>query len=561
MPPEGGPERSLNNLLQKEHGLSPVLARLFANRWDENPSAAEAFVHSGLEHAGGLDKAPALPAIIERLQHARKQSESILFYGDYDVDGVLAVCIMFRTAQHLGLKANYFLPSRFNEGYGLNERVVRRAADNGYKLIVALDCGTANHKEIELARSLGIDVVVIDHHQSAGEPPDVPIINPQLDDGVDPLCSAGLAYFAAQEWLKAADESPALAEQHFLDLSAIGTIADIVPMTGDCFRLAHNGLPRVTQTKNVGLRAFLRCLKLEGMSHLTKRDVAFNVVPHLNAAGRMAHARLAAELLLTQDEANAAHVASQLLELNRMRRAQQKLMDAEAKLQAEAQKDSAVLVLYKPEWNQGITGIVAAGIAALYQRPAILLADTSTEDEEAIASGRAPEGVDLLHTIEPAKGLFTRVGGHAAAFGGTIPVSRINELRSMMANAELVETEQPAQANECELETTVEELADPRLCESLVRFYPFGEGHPAPMVLLRDASIERASLIGYDRTHLALLVLRPGEAPLRVMGFRMSHLADRIQEGGKHNLQLELELDNYMNNLSVLLRLTGLEDS
>jgi len=275
----------------------------------------------------------------------------------------------------------------------------------------------------------------------------------------------------------------------------------------------------------------------------------------------MAHARLAAELLLTQDEANAAHVASQLLELNRMRRAQQKLMDAEAKLQAEAQKDSAVLVLYKPEWNQGITGIVAAGIAALYQRPAILLADTSTEDEEAIASGRAPEGVDLLHTIEPAKGLFTRVGGHAAAFGGTIPVSRINELRSMMANAELVETEQPAQANECELETTVEELADPRLCESLVRFYPFGEGHPAPMVLLRDASIERASLIGYDRTHLALLVLRPGEAPLRVMGFRMSHLADRIQEGGKHNLQLELELDNYMNNLSVLLRLTGLEDS
>lgn len=561
MPPEGGPESSLNNLLQKEHGLSPVLAGLFASRWEDNPVAADAFIRSGLEHARGLAYAPALPMIIERLQHARTQGESTLFYGDYDVDGILATCIMFRTAQHLGLKANYFLPSRFNEGYGLNERVVRRTADNGYKLIVALDCGTANHQEIELARSLGIDTVVIDHHKAAGELPDVPIINPQLDDGVDPLCSAGLAYFAAQEWLKAAGESPALAEQHFLDLAAIGTIGDIVPMTGDCFRLAHNGLPRITRTKNIGLLAFLRCLRLGTTSLLTKRDVAFNLVPHLNAAGRMANARMAAELLLTQDEANAAHLAMQLIELNRSRRSQQKSMDVEAKLQAEAQKDSAVLVLYKAEWNQGITGIVAAGIAGLFRRPTILLADTSNDDGEAVASGRASEGVDLLRTIEPARNLFTRVGGHAAAFGGTIPVSRIAELRSVLAEADLVATEQPPQRTECEVEASVEELADPRLCDSLVRFYPFGEGHPAPRVLLKDATVERVSLLGYDSTHLALLVSNPSGTPLRVMGFQMSHLADRIQVGGKYDLQLELELDNYMNNLSVLLRLTGQQDS
>ena len=560
MPPEGGQERNLDQLM-REMKLAPVLTRLFAQRWEKDAAAADAFLRCGLDHADGLTGAPALQTVLDRLQHARKDGEQVLFYGDYDVDGVIATTIMFRTAQHLGVKANYFLPSRFNEGYGMNERTVRRAADNDYKLIVALDCGTANHQEIELARRLGIDVLVVDHHESAAGPPEVPIINPHLEHTADPLCTAGLTYFLSGAWLGAAGQDPTLAESHFLDLAAIATIADIVPMVGDNFRLAHNGLPRITQTRNVGLRAFLRCLRLDGKSRLTRRDVAFNLVPHLNAAGRMAHARLAAELMLTQDNANAVHLASQLVDLNRQRRSAQKTLDAEAKLLAEAQRDSSVLVLYKPEWNHGITGIVAAGIAGLYGKPTILLADSSSEGSEAVASGRAPEGIDLLQTMKPARGLFTAIGGHAAAFGGTIPVSRIDELRNVLAKVELAVAEKPPETTGWEAETSVEELSDPRLCDSLLRFYPFGEGHPAPRVLLRDALIERVSLIGYDSTHLELRVAGTGGSPLRVMGFRLSHLADRLRVGERCSLVLELEVDNYRNNLSVLFRLIGLEDS
>lgn len=551
----GGLQRELAD----EHGFPPLLARLFAARWRNHTSASALYLSPRIEGIKGLGASPALPEMLEVLRQAREKKLPVLFYGDYDVDGVIAVCTLYLVSQQLGMNAGYFLPSRFNEGYGLNKHVIQRAPEKGYKVLFALDCGTGNKDEVDLAHELGLTVVCLDHHAPTGDVPDMPLINPHLDEGIDPMCTAGMAYCFAREWLAAEGENAALADENFLDLAALGTVGDVVPLVGDNFILAHTGMQQIPRSPHPGLRAMLRALRLGTMEFLTWRDLAFKLVPTLNAAGRMAHARLAAELLLTRDEKAAATLAAQLVRLNWDRRDQQERIYEEAAQQALAQEDAAVLVLYKPEWNQGVTGIVAAKIAEAFGRPALVLSDLDAEDGVSIGSARAPSGVDLLSTLESARDTVTRLGGHAAAAGMTVSRSEIPELRSLLHDAEVVPLEgtKPDEQFECEAEPG--ELGDD-LAPALARLYPFGEGHPPPRIRLRNARVERARLVGQDRTHLMLDIQQGGASLLRVIGFRKSHLAGRLSEGSTCDLDVELDLDNYQNRLRLQLGLIGIAD-
>jgi len=550
---KGELERELAN----EHNLPPLLARLFAARWQNDPSVSAPYLSPRIEELNGLGASPALPEILAHLKKARAENLPVLFYGDYDVDGVLAVCILFLVSQQLGMKSGYFLPSRFKEGYGLNQRVVQRTAEKGYRVLFALDCGTSNKEEVDLAHELGLTVVCLDHHAPAGDVPDMPLINPHLQDGIDPMCTAGMAYCFAREWLAAEGEDPSLADKNFLDLAALGTIGDVVPLVGDNFILAHVGMQRIPQSPHPGLRAMLRALKLGAMEFLTWRDLAFKLVPALNAAGRMAHARLAAELFLARDEKAATTLAAQLVRLNWERRDTQDRVHNEAAQQALSQEGAAVLVLYKPDWNQGVTGIVAAKIAEAFGRPALILSDLDSEEGVSVGSGRAPSEVNLLATLEPVRGVATRLGGHAAAAGMTVPTAAIPELRSLLHDAVAVRLAgvKPDEPFECEAEP--DELGD-GLVPALMDLYPFGEGHPPPRIRLRNARVERARLVGQDKTHLMLSIRRSGASLLRVIGFRKSHLANRLLEGTTCDLDVELDLDNYQNRVGLQLGLIGL---
>ncbi len=549
----------LERELADEHDLPPLLARLFAARWQDDPSVSTPYLSPRLEELNGLGAASALPEILEQLRRARAEKLPVLFYGDYDVDGVLAVCTLFLVSQQLGLKSGYFLPSRFNEGYGLHRRIVQRAPEMGYKVLFALDCGTSNNEEVNLAHEHGLTVVCLDHHAPVGEVPDMPLINPHLQDGIDPMCTAGMAYCFAREWLAAEGEDASLADNNFLDLAALGTIGDVVPLVGDNFILAHVGMQQIPQSPHPGLRAMLKALQLGAMEFLTWRDLAFKLVPTLNAAGRMAHARLAAELILTRDEKAAATLAAQLVRLNWERRDLQGRIYDEAAQQALAHEDAAVLVLYKPEWNQGVIGIVAAKIAEAFGRPTLVLSDLDAEDGVSVGSGRAPSGVDLLATLEPARDVVTRLGGHAAAAGMTVSTAAVPGLRSLLHDTEVVRLAGKKRDEPFEYEAEPAELGD-ELVPALMRLYPFGEGHPPPRIRLRNARVERARLVGQDRTHLMLSIERSGASLLRVIGFRKSHLADRLREGTTCDLDVELDLDNYQNRVGLQLGLIGMAD-
>jgi single-stranded-DNA-specific exonuclease len=549
----------LEQELAREHGFPPLLARLFAARWQADPSLSGPYLSPRTEEMKGLKAASALPTILEHVRRARAENLPVLFYGDYDVDGILAVCILLMTSHRLGLKSGYFLPSRFNEGYGLNRRVVEHIPEKGYGLLFALDCGTSNTEEVSLAQELGITVVALDHHAPMGDAPDIPLINPHLQEGLDPMCTAGLAYCFAREWLAAEGEDPALADG-FLDFAALGTVGDVVPLVGDNFILAHNGMLRMPRTKHAGLRAMLLALQLGAMEFLTWRDLAFRLVPTLNAAGRMAHPRLAAELFLAADERTAVDLAAQLISLNWERRDLQERIYEEAAQQALAHEGAAVLVLYKPEWNQGITGIVAAKIAEAFGRPAVVLSDLETGEGLSVGSGRAPAGVDLLATLEPARAIAANLGGHAAAAGLTVPQAGIPQLQELLHDAEVVPLAgaKPERPFECEAEP--HELGD-ELVPAMMRLYPFGEGHPPPRIRLRNARITGARLVGQDKTHL-MLAIEKGAAvpPLRVIGFRKSHLLARLGVGTLCGLDVELDLDNYQNRVGLQLGLSGIAD-
>jgi len=541
--------------LRERHHLTAAMARIFAARFREHSDQAEAYLAPSMSRFVGLKEAPALPAVLDALTSARRNAVPTLFYGDYDVDGVASTYMLYRLAQHLGLKAMYFLPSRFNEGYGLSRRIVEQAAELDYRLLFALDCGTANLDEVNLARDRGLDVLILDHHRPVGPVPDVPLINPHLADRLSPMCTAALAFGLAREWLAVEGESPNVADQNFLEFAALGTIADVVPLVDDSFVLAHFGMEKLPLTGNVGLQALLRALKLHKQRFLTWRDLAFSVIPCLNAAGRMAHARHAAELFLAQDDGTATELALAMLKLNRERKTQQSRIFDEATQQAELFPEAAVLVLYAPDWNQGITGIVASKMVDAYGRPVLIFSNSSSEEGMVVGSGRAPANCDLLATILPLRELFKELGGHSGAVGGGLERGRLEELKNALADVEVATVDTSKAKTAYDAALSPDDILS-AMVDDLQRAYPFGEGYPPPRVLLQDAKVNRVFVVGYEKTHLALTVAgSSGAQELRVIGFQMSHLADRIREGESYDLGVELELDNFGGELSVQLRL------
>jgi len=556
MPTAADTRLQLEQKLAEEHRFPPLLARVFAGRWHRSQEAASPYLDPVIEKCRGISASPALEEMLALLQRAREKQLPVLFFGDYDADGVISTAMLFQVSQHLGMKSNYYLPSRFNEGYGLSMRVIRIAGEKGYRLLFALDCGTGNLEEVEAAEKLGLEVIGLDHHSPGPEPPRFALVNPHLDRGIDSLCTAGLAFFFVHHWLAAAGGGASTVGQDFLELAAIATIADVVPLVGDSFCLAHLGLAKLPQTQNTGLRALLNALRLGGLEFLTWRDVAFKLVPHINAAGRMAHAKQAAELLLSRDPGSAEPLASQLLHLNTLRRNQQEETYAQASQQALAQADAEVLVLYQPDWNQGVTGVVAAKVAETFAKPVLIFSDLSSASGVAVGSGRAPAGVDLLATMEPARPLFARFGGHASALGGLIKTGELGRLRALLNERRPVACVQTPEAAVAEAEATPDEVGGTEVLRTLAALYPFGEGHPPPRVLIRDARISRVEVIGRDRTHLAISVDRSGQdGPLRIIGFQQSHREHLLRQCRSADLLVELELDNFGNRLAVQPRL------
>jgi len=501
--------------LERELGVAHPTAQVLVRRGLADPDAARAWLAAGERHDpsrfAGIDDVCA--RVLDHVRGGRR----ITIHGDYDVDGVCSTAILVSTLRALGADVDWFLPSRSEDGYGLSAATVQRLAARGTKLLITADCAITAVDEVAAARAAGMDVVVTDHHspRADGVLPDAPIVHPAVCGYpcVD-LCAAGVAYKLAAALLGAAGEDPALADRD-LDLVALATIADCVPLRGENRRLVRAGLRALATTKRPGLRALMRVSRADP-ARIDTTAVGFRLAPRINAAGRLERADAGLELLLTPDEIRAAQIADELDRLNSERRMTETriLFEAEALVAEAGPRFSYVLVA--EGWHKGVIGIVASRIAERHHRPTVLVA---LDGGRGTGSGRSIPGFDLLAGLNASAAHLTRHGGHRAAAGCEVLASEIDAFRAAFeAHAAATLTPEDLVATRrVDAVVAGDEIGLP-LAEELQQLAPFGIGNPGVTLLVPAARCSDPRTMGEGDKHMRFTVAT-GAATARAVAF------------------------------------------
>lgn len=483
------------------------LAELLYRRGFSTPEGALAFL------SGGIDvDAPGLPDLAEGVAYlceAILRGERISVYGDYDTDGITATSLLVDLLRGLGADVTYYIPNRFRDGYGMNERAVRALAAEGTALLLTCDCGIRNVAEVALARSLEMRVVVTDHHELGPELPVAEaVINPKrLPEGhpCRMLPGVGTAYLVARQLLRSLDHDPALADR-WLDLLAVGIIADVVPLSGANRELARRGLTRLNTSPSLGVQGLMQIAGLRGP--ITEEEIAFQLVPRLNSAGRLADAGLGVRLLLAASPDEARDLAVELDQLNQERKKLTALV-VEAAV-AEVPDGAGAILLYRPEWHEGVLGIAAGKLAEEHSVPALLIAKKHGANV-LVGSARAPEGFSLHEALEACGEHLLKYGGHDAAAGFSLLEEHFPAFRAAMLE-EARRRSRPDRVTpprSADLAIDMRDVDRP-LYDNLRLAAPFGEANPDPVIFSRGARLLSARPIGPGEKHLRL-VLRDGE--------------------------------------------------
>jgi len=466
----------------------PVLADLLVGRGIDEPEAAARFLSPALADLHDPLRMSGMRAALDRLEAALERKEKVLIYGDYDVDGTTAIVILKTAIELCGGAAEFHVPHRIREGYGMRDDV---------RLIISVDTGIRAFAAAETARRIGIDLVVTDHHLPGtdGVPHALSVVNPNQDGCDYPckhLCGAGVAFKLAQglmqRRLDAKDQSRLL--MSFMKVVAIATIADAVPLLGENRVFANLGLQGLRRPVNVGLKALLEVAKLGDGRALTATEVAFRVAPRLNAAGRMDAARDVVELFNEKDVGRARQIAGRLDQLNAERQEEERrIMDSiERRLEEEpALREAYCVVLDGEGWHRGVIGITASRVVERHGRPTLVI---SREGDEGYGSGRSIPAFHLLHAIESCHELFSRYGGHAHAVGFALPSTNVEKLREHMdgyARARLTPADFEPQL-EVDRDLPLGEVT-PELHQALVLLEPFGMENREPIFAARDVRL------------------------------------------------------------------------
>ena len=474
---------------------------------------------SGMERFLNPPEVPHSPALLAgmddalpRLARAVRAGERVAVFGDFDVDGMTGAAILCETLSALGARVIPYLPHPVREGHGVNAGAVEQLAAQGATLLVTVDCGISDAAAVALAASRGVDTVITDHHTPAAERPDaVAIVNPRMPGSRYPcpdLCGAGIAFKVAAALREYLDEPP---DRSLLELAALGTVADLVPLRDENRYLVQQGLAELPHTRRPGLRALLRRLKLYE-ERIRSEDVAFQIGPRLNAAGRMEDAGTALDLLLTRDAGEGERLATRLEGYNNQRRE----LTAEACELAIAETAAvsplpAIIITHHSSYRQGINGLVAARLAENFHRPSVAVAATG-DGEHLVASARSAGDFNLIEAVAGCADLLVRYGGHAAAAGFTVrrellPAVSERLLGSAGAAMGLLA---PEPTLEIHAEGTLGELLSPAMARLRQQLEPFGKGNPTPRYLTRSAEVRWSGYVGRQQQHLKLRVANGG---------------------------------------------------
>ena len=556
----------LAEFLAQSLSLSPLLAQCLLNRGHSEPEPIARFLEPKLKNLADPFLLPNMAAAVTRLLAARAAREPLVIFGDYDVDGVTSTTLIHEVLTALGWTVHCYLPHRMDEGYGLSQTGVENCLEKfPVTLLLAVDCGSTARTQVAWLRERGVDVLILDHHQVSDPAPDaVALVNPQLqrEAGVPPgspdfteLCSAGLAFKLAHALVKQAraDGLPGAAEydlRPLLDLVALGTIADLVPLRGENRILVSAGLTRLTETTRPGLIALKEVAGIKG--DVGGYEVGFQLGPRLNAAGRLENAEEALHLLQAHDLAEAAPLAQSLDARNRERQDIERSISTQAIGAVRARFDPArdlVIVEGQLLWHIGVVGIVASRVLQEFYRPTVIIGG---EGGEWRGSGRSIEGFDLAAALRECDDLLLRHGGHAMAAGVTIHPDQIEALRERLNTIarRSLRPEQLQPTLRLDAEVTLRDLTVPRLQE-LARLEQTGMGNPRPQFFLRNVGHQRALLrMGREKQH-AKLWITDGDRTCEAVLWNAKEGSLPV---GKFDLAFAPDLNRFNGNVTVQLK-------
>ncbi len=519
--------------LEREAGIPSVVAQLLLSRGIQNPDDARRFLDpklNGLRDPAELPGATAAAQLVYEAIQARKK---ITIYGDYDADGMTSTAILLRCLRLLQANVDFYVPNRIDEGYSLNAEALRKLANQGTQVVVTVDCGVASVAEAQVAKELGLTLLITDHHQMADRLPEAAaIVHPGLPDSNYPfpgLCGAAVAFKLAWAICQCASDGKRVSNRlrtfllQAIGLAAIGTVCDVVPLVDENRILVRFGLDSLKAEPTIGISALLRKTKLDKKPHLEGEDIGYTIGPRLNAAGRMGQAEIAIELLTTDSEKRADTIAQYIDELNAQRQSIERSINLAANKQIKAIDNfetAAALVLIDHAWHPGVIGIVAGRLAEKHQRPVVIIADDPLGVKPGIGSARSVPGFNLHQAFAECGHLLESHGGHAAAAGMKIKSENVEAFRDAfckIAEEKLSHLDRVAELN-VDAEASLQMLTR-QTVEQIESLAPFGHGNTRPILCASEVKLSGTpKRMGATGRHLSMMFDQHG-VKMRAIAF------------------------------------------
>jgi single-stranded-DNA-specific exonuclease len=539
--------------ISKEFHISPLTSIILYNRGIKEDSAIAEFLDCKFENLHDPYLLKDMDKAVERIMLAKNNNEKITIYGDYDVDGITSIAILYKHLTEMGFSVDYYVPDRIQEGYGVNREALDKIKSNGTKVVITVDTGITAIEETEYAKSIGMDLIITDHHECKENIPKAyAAIDPKRKDCKYPfknLAGVGVAF----KLIQALDKESTI--QHLLDkyadLICLGTVADISPLVDENRIMVTVGLRKFKNTENIGLKALLD-VSVTNNKAITTSTIGYIIAPRINASGRLGCASRSVEMFLTDDPQKAYELAKGLCEENTIRQQTEQKMFAEAIEYIENNpqiKNDQILIIPHKNWHHGIVGIVSSKITEKFYKPSILFA---IDDNEAKGSGRSISGYNLFEALENCSDLLEKFGGHELAAGLSIKTEKIEEFRTAINKNATLKIDEMSLVPTISIDAVIKPTyITLETVENINKLQPFGVDNPSPVFAVKDMKIHKISTMS-DNKHLRMTLLKDGKF-LDAVGFGMGDYYNDLNEGDFINVAFGLDINDYKGYRNVQL--------
>ena len=549
-------EKQLKEFMQKYH-MNEILSRVLINKGITKKEDIDLYMNPTRKDFHNPFLMPDMEIAVNRILKAIENNEKIIIYGDYDADGITSITVLKSFLEERGLEVDSYIPNRLDEGYGLNKEAIKKIFNDGHRLMITVDCGISGIDEVEFANSLGMEVIITDHHEPAEIlPKSLAVVDAKRKDNKYPfnqLAGVGVVF----KLIQAISIKLNLDEKEYLkylDIVCIGTISDIVPLVDENRVIAKLGLKLVNQTRNIGLKTLLEII---GFKDIDSTSISFGVAPRINACGRMGHEQIALDLFLAKDYNLTKELATKLNEYNIERQSIEKKIFEEAKEKIEnEEKDNACIIVGGENWHHGIIGIVASKVTEMYFKPSILIC---FEENIGKGSGRSIPGFDLHEALMNCSAELEKFGGHAMAVGVTVARDKFDKFKAKLEEY----------AKKCEIDKIVPiinidselELKNINIdsVKSLKMLEPFGEANKTPLFLFKNLKINSIRSLSEGK-HLKL-TLKEDNFMINAIGFNMGDLSEKYLIDDKVDVVGSIEINSFNGNESIQIVMKDLRKS